>query len=98
MEAADGMKTFNESGQQYGLHPVVVGQWKKEILQRAVSLFEDRRGPKPVVLADEDRLYEEIGRLKMGLDWLKKGTDYKDRFANRLDRPSRRRVSGHSPV
>jgi len=30
------------------VHPVQVGQWKKEILERAGSLFEGKRGPKPV--------------------------------------------------
>ncbi len=66
------MKTLNEIGQQYGVPPVVVGQWKKEIVERAVTLFEGKRGPKPAAHADDDRLYGEIGRLKMELDWLKK--------------------------
>lgn len=72
MEAVRGVKTLNEIGQQYGVHPVVVGQWRKEIVARATSLFEGKRGPKPAAHADEDRLYGEIGRLKMELDWLKK--------------------------
>lgn len=72
MEAVHGVKTLNEIGQQYGVHPVVVGQWRKEIVQHAASLFEGKRGPKPDPRADEDRLYGEIGRLKMELDWLKK--------------------------
>ncbi|CAE6867904.1 hypothetical protein R69746_08221 [Paraburkholderia aspalathi] len=57
----------------YGVHPVLVGQWKKEIQERAAALFEAKRGPKP---ADDqgapERLYGEIGRLKMEVDWLKK--------------------------
>jgi len=72
MEAVRGVKTLNEIGQQFGVHPVVVSQWKKEIVQRAATLFEGKRGPKPETHADEDRLYGEIGRLKMELDWLKK--------------------------
>lgn len=72
LEAVRGAKTINEIGQQYGVHPVLVGQWKKEILERAGTLFEGKRGPKPTMHADEDRLYGEIGRLKMELDWLKK--------------------------
>ncbi|MGB4854343.1 MAG: IS3 family transposase, partial [Candidatus Dechloromonas phosphoritropha] len=31
LEAVRGMKTINEIGQEYGVHPVQVGQWKKEI-------------------------------------------------------------------
>ncbi len=72
LEAVRGVKTINEIGQRYEVHPVLVGQWKKEILERAGTLFEGKRGPKPVAHAEEDRLYEEIGRLKMELDWLKK--------------------------
>lgn len=72
LEAVRGVKTINEIGQRYGVHPVLVGQWKKEILEHAGTLFEGKRGPKPAAHAEEERLYEEIGRLKMELDWLKK--------------------------
>ncbi len=72
MEAVRGVKTLNEIGQQFGVHPVVVSQWKKELVERAATLFEGKRGPKPASHADEERLYGEIGRLKMELDWLKK--------------------------
>jgi transposase len=73
LEAVRGVKTINEIAQLYGVHPVMVGQWKKEILANAGALFENKRGPKPEAARDgEDRLYGEIGRLKMELDWLKK--------------------------
>ena len=73
LEAIHGVKTVNEIGQAYGVHPVQVGQWKKAILDQAGMLFEGKRGPKPVAEKDApDRLYGEIGRLKMELDWLKK--------------------------
>ena len=72
LEAVRGVKTINEIGRQYGVHPVLVGQWKKEIVERAGTLFEGKRGPKPAAQVDEERLYGEIRRLKMELDWLKK--------------------------
>ena len=73
LEAIRGVKTVNEIGQDYGVHPAQVGQWKKAILEQAGTLFEKPRGPKPVDGAVEpDRRYGEIGRLKMELDWLKK--------------------------
>jgi transposase-like protein len=73
LEAVRGVKTISEIAQQYGVHPVMVGQWKKEILENAGTLFEAKRGPKPAESAEsEDRLYGEIGRLKMEVDWLKK--------------------------
>ena len=73
LEALKGDKTLNELAQKYQVHPDTVGQWKKEILERASSLFDSKRGPKKVENAvDPERLYGEIGRLKMELDWLKK--------------------------
>ena len=73
LEAVRGVKTINEIGQEYGVHPVQVGQWKKAIQEQAQTLFEGKRGPKAVVEHREpERLYSEIGRLKMELDWLKK--------------------------
>jgi transposase len=73
LEALKGVQTINEIGQKYGVHPVQVGQWKKAIQEQAKSLFEGKRGPKPVVEHQEpERLYSEIGKLKMEMDWLKK--------------------------
>ena len=73
LEAIHGVKTINQIAQEYNVHPVQVGQWKKEILERAGTLFEGKRGPKAVnEYSEPERLYGEIGRLKMELDWLKK--------------------------
>lgn len=71
-EAIRGVKTVNEIAQEFGVHPTQVGQWKKELQTQASSLFDAKRGPKPDPAANPDRLYSEIGRLKMELDWLKK--------------------------
>ena len=74
IEAIRGVKTVNEIAQQYEVHPTQVSQWKKELQDQAAGLFEGKRGPKPSVdpEAGSERLYSEIGRLKMELDWLKK--------------------------
>jgi transposase-like protein len=73
LEAVRGVKTINEIGQEYGVHPVQVGQWKKAIQEHAKTLFEGKRGPKPLAAHREpERLYSEIGKLKVELDWLKK--------------------------
>jgi transposase len=63
LEALRGVKTINEIGQEYGVHPVQVGQWKKEIQEQAKTLFEGKRGPKPIAAHQEpDLLYSEIGK------------------------------------
>lgn len=73
LEAVRGVKTVNEIAQHYGVHPVQVSQWKKALLDDSSSVFEKKRGPKPKAEFETDeKLYGEIGRLKMELDWLKK--------------------------
>ena len=73
LEAIRGIKTINEIAQEFSLHPVQVSQYKKLILDQAGQLFEGKRGPKPVSEHSEpERLYSEIGKLKVELDWLKK--------------------------
>ena len=73
LEAVRETKTLNEIGQEYGVHPVQVSQWRKALLEKAGELFEGKRGPAAVSeQSDPERLYSEIGRLKVELDWLKK--------------------------
>ena len=73
LEALRGVKTINEIGREFDVHPVQVGQWKKEIQEQAKTIFEGKRGPKPIAAHQEpDLLYSEIGKLKVELDWLKK--------------------------
>jgi transposase len=73
LEALRGDKTINEIGQGHGVHPAQVGQWKRAIQEQAQSLFEGKRGPQPAAEHREpEKLFSEIGKLKMELDWLKK--------------------------
>ena len=66
LEALRGVKTINEIAQEFGVHPVQVSQWKKAIQDQAQSLFEGKRGPKPPAEHKEpERLYSEIGKLRM---------------------------------
>ena len=73
LEAIRGIKTLNEIAHEFAVHPTQVGEWKKALLAQAPGIFDGKRGPKPEdPSASPDRLYSEIGRLKMELDWLKK--------------------------
>ncbi len=73
LEALRGVKTINEIGQEFGVHPITVGHWKKELQEQAKTLFEGKRGPRSAVGHREpELLYSEIGKLKVELDWLKK--------------------------
>lgn len=73
LAALKGDKTVNELASQHGVHPTLIHTWKKQLLAGAEDLFGNGR---QVVAKDheavEAQLYEQIGRLKMELDWVKK--------------------------
>jgi transposase-like protein len=73
LAAIKGQQTVNEIAATYGVHPNQVLQWKKQALEALPEVFSTRRGR---VVQDEEalqaRLYQQIGQLKVELDWLKK--------------------------
>lgn len=73
VESIKEVRTVNELAQEYGLHPNQITAWKKELLKRAAEIF-GRGKDKEKNRTDEliPRLYQEIGQLKVELDWLKK--------------------------
>ncbi|KAF0284747.1 hypothetical protein BA898_06060 [Spiribacter roseus] len=75
LEAAKGHKTASEIAQEFHVHPTQISQWKRQLLDNVPELFEStaaraRRTPSAEEVAAP--LYEEIGRLKVELDFLKK--------------------------
>jgi transposase len=73
LAACRGDKTTAQLASEYEVHAGQVASWKKQLLSGAAELFEDRRGKRPdASSADEQELYEQIGRLKMEVEWLKK--------------------------
>jgi putative transposase len=73
LEAIKGEKTVAEISSKYGIHPNQIGKWKKEVLERLPELFNGKM-KKADKTADElqAELYQQIGQLKVELDWLKK--------------------------
>lgn len=77
LAAAKGDKTANELAGQFGVHPNLIYAWKKQLLESAEGLFA---GPAPkkgssAEQPDPTELFEQIGRLKMELEWVKKKAD-----------------------
>jgi len=74
IEAIRGEKTLNQLGSQFGLHPVQIAHWRRTALDHIEELFVDgrTRQGQDEVAADRDALSEEIGRLKVELDFVKK--------------------------
>jgi transposase-like protein len=73
LEAIKGQKTTNEIASEYGVHPTQIAQWKKQALEELPQIFSSRR--EKAEQAEEElkaALYQQIGQLKVELDWLKK--------------------------
>jgi putative transposase len=73
LAAIRGDKTTAQLASEFSVHTSQVMAWKKQLLEQATELFEDgRRAQRDERAADEQQLYEQIGRLKMEVEWLKK--------------------------
>ena len=73
LEAAKGLKTINAIASEHNLHPTQVSGWKKHLLEEGVTIFGSHTARLPrQQAAREAELYEQIGRLKMELESLKK--------------------------
>ena len=73
LEAAKGLKTLHELSGQFNLHPNQISAWKRELLENGPMVFSHpgaRQQREQETLQSE--LYEQIGRLKMELEWLGK--------------------------
>ena len=72
--AIQEQKTAQQLGVLFDVHPTQVQVWKKQLLTGAASLFEtrDQAQENAAQQAREAELFEQIGRLNMELDWLKK--------------------------
>jgi len=73
LEAVKGVKTLSELSSIHGIHPTVIAQWKRRLIDGSAEVFSRKNGLKSK--SEEELtspLYEEIGRLKMEVNWLKK--------------------------
>jgi putative transposase len=73
LEAAKGQQTISELAGKHSLHPNQISQWKRQLLEGGPDVFagndsQDQQEQE----AMQAELYEQIGRLKMELEWLKK--------------------------
>ena len=76
LEAIKGHRTISELAAKHKLHATQINLWKRQLLDGAEGVFENGNGKK-VKQADNDEpqtpeLHEQIGRVKVQLDWLKK--------------------------
>lgn len=73
LAAVKGDKTLSQLASQFEVHANQVSAWRKELIDRAAELFEDHRTrQRDEQSASQDELYQQISRLKMEVEWLKK--------------------------
>lgn len=73
LAAAKENETINQLASEHALHPSQVSQWKQHLLTEGATVFASHTKRVEQDQAQrEAELYEQIGRLKMELEWLKK--------------------------
>ncbi len=79
IEALKGHQTVNQIAAEFDVHPSQINAWKKLLLEESSDIFSKGRIQQTVNVEEEkDKLYSQIGRLKVELDWLKKKTGHLD--------------------
>ena len=71
LEAVKERETVSELAKRFQVHPTQIHDWKRRLIEQAASVFE-RDHAKPVESVNTAELYEQIGRLKVELEFLKK--------------------------
>ena len=77
LEALKGMKTVNELASEYGVHVSQINNWKKHLLEALPGIFNGKQERQEATHeAEKDRLFQQIGKLQVEVDWLKKKTGH----------------------
>jgi putative transposase len=77
LAAVKGDKTINEIAGEYGVHPTQIQQWKRQLLEELPNIFSKKRANKAKETEElTAQLYQQIGQLKVELDWVKKKSGY----------------------
>lgn len=72
LEAAKEQESLAQIGQRHGVHPVLVGQWKKKLLERATEAFTSE-GSSQDAEKMHDELLKKVGELVIERDFLARG-------------------------
>lgn len=75
--AIRGDKSMSELSSEFGVHPTAISRWKKQVIDLLPGLLSGKAQSKEKEGEElVSKLYQEIGQLKMELDWLKKKSSF----------------------
>ena len=72
LEAAKEQKTLNELSSIYGVHPIQISKWKKELIDALPDVFSRDNKVEAAWEKEKSELYQQIGEVTFERDWLKK--------------------------
>jgi len=78
LAALKGDRTVNEIASEFGIHVSQVNRWRKEAIEQLPDIFDKKKSARRAedVEKEKDRLYQQIGKLQVEVDWLKKTTGH----------------------
>jgi transposase len=74
LEALKGVKTIQQIGREFDVHPVQVSEWKKTMSEGATGVFgpsRDKSAPEDFE-KERNELHSKIGQLAVEVDFLRK--------------------------
>lgn len=75
--AIKAQKTTSQLATEFGIHPSQIAKWKKQAIDSIPEIFEQSsRSTDEAIQRETASLYEQIGRLKVELDWIKKKSGF----------------------
>jgi len=76
LEAVQGMRSIAEIAGEHNIHPNLVGQWKRKLLEESAGIFATKAEKQQENKYSEDDLMRKIGQLEVENDFLRKKYDY----------------------
>ena len=77
LSALKAQKTSNEIASEFGIHVSQVNRWKQQATEVLPDVFTGKQSKTIKAMEEErDRLFQQIGKLQVELDWLKKRTGH----------------------
>jgi transposase-like protein len=79
LEVLKGEKTMAEIASAHSVHPNQISKWKKQVLEGLPQIFSGNNRKREREKEQEQliaQLYQQIGQLKVELDWLKKKSEF----------------------